>query len=240
MPEDEVLESTTRASIGLLRRSECTRGLRLDVLQLGSEHWDVACRMATEAARRCEPEPLLTDHPGPIGRALAKLLDWLDPITALIDDTGGELDAPGHLAEGVAFEILAIAIRAISVANYNKTLSFDSLDTGTGSSNSLPLHHPVPQFSDLSENRSESARVRAICNHAWTQRTPSAAFAPAGRPFAQPSLDPFPKLAADYRLVLPRMAFLLVTDLAHVDWVGEQVVKRSARKLLAASGLAVP
>src|SRR6266851_8302636 len=35
---------------------------------LGSEHRDVACRMATEAARRCEPEPLLTDHPGPIRR----------------------------------------------------------------------------------------------------------------------------------------------------------------------------
>ena len=37
------------------------------------------------------------------------------------------------------------------------------------------LHHPVRQFSDLSENRSKSARVRAICNHAWTWRTPSAA-----------------------------------------------------------------
>jgi len=36
------------------------------------------------------------------------------------------------------------------------------------------LHHPVSQFSDLSENRSKSARVRAICDHAWTQRTPSA------------------------------------------------------------------
>jgi hypothetical protein len=37
------------------------------------------------------------------------------------------------------------------------------------------LHHPDRQFSDLSENRSKSARVRAICNHAWTRRTPSAA-----------------------------------------------------------------
>ena len=36
---------------------------------------------------------------------------------------------------------------------------------------STPLHHPVLQSSDLSENRSKSARVRAICDHAWTQRT---------------------------------------------------------------------
>ena len=48
-------------------------------------------------------------------------------------------------------------------------------DHGVASSNPLLLHHPVPQFSDLSENRSKSARVRAICDHAWTQRTPSAA-----------------------------------------------------------------
>ena len=40
---------------------------------------------------------------------------------------------------------------------------------------SHPLHHPVRQFSDFSENRSKSARVRAICDHAWTRRTPSAA-----------------------------------------------------------------
>ena len=40
---------------------------------------------------------------------------------------------------------------------------------------SLLPHHPVRQFSDLSENRSKSARVRAICDHAWTRRTPSAA-----------------------------------------------------------------
>ena len=37
------------------------------------------------------------------------------------------------------------------------------------------IHHPVRQFSDLSENRSKSARVRAICNRPWTRRTPSAA-----------------------------------------------------------------
>jgi hypothetical protein len=30
-----------------------------------------------------------------------------------------------------------------------------------------PLHHSVHQFSDLSENRSKSARVRAICDRAW-------------------------------------------------------------------------
>ena len=36
-------------------------------------------------------------------------------------------------------------------------------------------HRPVPRFSDILENRSKSARVRAICDHAWTRRTPSAA-----------------------------------------------------------------
>ena len=35
---------------------------------------------------------------------------------------------------------------------------------------STPLHHPVPRFSEISENRSKSARVRAICDRAWTQR----------------------------------------------------------------------
>jgi hypothetical protein len=40
---------------------------------------------------------------------------------------------------------------------------------------SILLHHPVPQFSDLSENRSKSARVRAIFDCAWTRRTALAA-----------------------------------------------------------------
>jgi hypothetical protein len=37
------------------------------------------------------------------------------------------------------------------------------------------IHHPVSQFSDVSENRSTSARVRAICDHAWTQKAAPAA-----------------------------------------------------------------
>ncbi len=40
---------------------------------------------------------------------------------------------------------------------------------------SIPLHHPIPRFSDISENRSKSARVRAIYDHAWTRRTPAVA-----------------------------------------------------------------
>jgi hypothetical protein len=40
---------------------------------------------------------------------------------------------------------------------------------------SAPLHHPVLQFSDLWENRSKSARVRAICDCAWTRRAAPAA-----------------------------------------------------------------
>ena len=37
-----------------------------------------------------------------------------------------------------ALEFQAIRATRLSVANYNTTLSSDSLDTGTGSSNSLP------------------------------------------------------------------------------------------------------
>ena len=35
---------------------------------------------------------------------------------------------------------------------------------------SLLLHHPVHQFLYFSENRSKFARVRAICDCAWTRR----------------------------------------------------------------------
>jgi len=37
------------------------------------------------------------------------------------------------------------------------------------------LHHPVSRFSEIPENRSKSARARAIRDRAWTRRTPSAA-----------------------------------------------------------------
>jgi hypothetical protein len=37
------------------------------------------------------------------------------------------------------------------------------------------IHHPVPKVSDLSDNRSKSARLRAICNCAWTRRAAPAA-----------------------------------------------------------------
>ena len=40
---------------------------------------------------------------------------------------------------------------------------------------SLLLHTSVSRFLEMSENRSKSARVRAICNRAWTRRAPSAA-----------------------------------------------------------------
>ena len=35
---------------------------------------------------------------------------------------------------------------------------------------SIPLHHPVPLISEIAENRSKSARARAICDPARTQR----------------------------------------------------------------------
>src|ERR1017187_4571655 len=50
---------------------------------------------------------------------------------------------------------------------------------------------------------------------------------------AQSSLDLLPQLAAHYRLVLPWMAFLLVTDFAEVDRVRQHLVQSPARKLAA-------
>ena len=41
---------------------------------------------------------------------------------------------------------------------------------GLGSSNPPLSANAVPQFSDISENRSKSTRVRAICVYAWTRR----------------------------------------------------------------------
>ena len=46
---------------------------------------------------------------------------------------------------------------------------------GVASSNPLLLHHTVLHFSDISENRSQSARERAICDDAWTRRASPAA-----------------------------------------------------------------
>ena len=37
------------------------------------------------------------------------------------------------------------------------------------------LHTSVSRVSEMAENRSKSARVRAIYDHAWTRRTPPAA-----------------------------------------------------------------
>jgi len=36
------------------------------------------------------------------------------------------------------------------------------------------LRQRVSKFSDISENRSKSARVRAICDEAWTRRAAAA------------------------------------------------------------------
>src|SRR5208337_283115 len=40
---------------------------------------------------------------------------------------------------------------------------------------SVLLHISVSRFLEMSENRSKSARVRAICDHGWSRRTPPAA-----------------------------------------------------------------
>ena len=58
---------------------------------------------------------------------------------------------------------------------------------------SLLLHHSIPRFSEISENRSKSARAHAIRHRAWTGRTPPAARIAenrqnlSGRDFARPS-----------------------------------------------------
>src|SRR5271170_6530375 len=48
---------------------------------------------------------------------------------------------------------------------------------------------------------------------------------------AQTLLDLLPQFPAHYRLVLPWMAYLLVTNFAQVDRVRQQLVKSAARKL---------
>src|SRR5208337_544961 len=73
----------------------------------------------------------------------------------------------------------------------------------------------------------------------WAGRRLGRAFAMRGGLIAQASLNLFPQLAAHYRLVLPRMAFLLVTDFAEVDRVRQHLVQSTARKLPASRSHAV-
>jgi hypothetical protein len=65
------------------------------------------------------------------------------------------------------------------------------------------------------------------------------AFAMRGSLIAQESLDLLPQLPAHYRLVLPWMAFLLVTDFAQVDRVRQHLVQSAARELPASRSHAV-
>jgi hypothetical protein len=70
----------------------------------------------------------------------------------------------------------------------------------------------------------QSTRKRAGQCFGWP-------FAMCGCLIAQSSLDLFPKVAADYWLVLPWMAFLLVGDFAEIDRVRQHLVQSPARKL---------
>jgi len=56
-----------------------------------------------------------------------------------------------------------------------------------------------------------------------------------GRSSAELLLDPFPKLAANKRFMLPSMSIMLVPDLTQIDWIREQMVDRSTRERLAAA-----
>src|SRR5208337_4623927 len=73
----------------------------------------------------------------------------------------------------------------------------------------------------------------------WAGRRLGRAFAMRGGLIAQASLDLLPQLAAQYRLVLPWMAFLLVADFAEVDRVRQHLVKSPARKLSASRSHAI-
>ena len=103
--------------------------------------------MATETARGREPEPFLTDHPGPICRALAKLFGRLDPIAAFVDDAGREFDASRHLPEGVLFEILRVVFDlqlghiddAVEVAEDSRTRIASLSKTSTNGRKRLKL-----------------------------------------------------------------------------------------------------
>ena len=64
-------------------------------------------------------------------------------------------------------------------AFYRIRLSFDQrragAQPGVATVQIRPLRHPAAQVLDISENRSKSVRVRAICDHVWTQRAAAAA-----------------------------------------------------------------
>jgi hypothetical protein len=76
--------------------------------------------------------------------------------------------------------------------------------------------------------------VEQLAGEGTARRLGLSTFATANAFIAQPLLDAVPKFVADDRLVLSRMAFALVSNLAQIERVGEQVVKRSTRELPAA------
>src|SRR5215204_4659448 len=77
------------------------------VLDLLAQNRDAARRVAIEAAARGNPETLLADHARPVGDALANFLDGLDPVTRLVDDSGGERHVLRQSLEGLALLVLA-------------------------------------------------------------------------------------------------------------------------------------
>src|ERR1700691_3978601 len=62
--------------------------------------------MAAEPARRRHPKPLFADDARPIRDPLTDLLYRFDPVTAFVDDTGGELHALRHAFERIALDPL--------------------------------------------------------------------------------------------------------------------------------------
>ena len=77
---------------------------------------------------------------------------------------------------GVIKQRLFYATGAVNLRRVNLRSSVNRLTTRESSSHQTPpFHHPFPQFLDFSDNRSKSARLRAICDSAWTRRAAPAA-----------------------------------------------------------------
>src|ERR1700759_2642028 len=76
------------------------------VLHFRTQHRHIPRRMPPEAARRRYPQAFLADNARPVGDPLADLLDRLDPVAALVDDTGCKLHVSRHALERLPLDPL--------------------------------------------------------------------------------------------------------------------------------------
>ncbi len=77
-----------------------------------------------------------------------------------------------------AFEMLGRARQPPRVnrrSSVNRLVNRQPVDEGERFASDCAIHISVSRFLEMSENRSKSAPVRAICDRAWTRRTPETA-----------------------------------------------------------------